>query len=539
MQTDKGKRSYARDLKLAAADSVVDAVMYMVAALAFAVALLMLLLDGKMKEALGVYHAAAVSGAATLAVLSLNGFATAIVRRRAVRAVTSESVYAVKLTKEQQDRIFRSLSRQIALSCSMAFLAVAVPVSAALLVRELIRKDGTSLRILLAVDAVWLLICLFSFFFEIADIKSRDGFCTVSDKGILTAGKVYDFDSSLGDVTALLCFEDCYSVRFRRRSFFWARLDTEYPLPSGGAISRELRDHDEREVLLDCLAPAQVLEMEGPYRWVSGSELVSATDRTAERAESLADGLDTAEEDRKAGFSLGGYVLRVAAALLIAAVGLFSAYVYTHGWPWTREKEPDEPVQPDPPVVDPVDEPDPEPSKYKLWKSDEGVWYFTYNDQDILFVDDAHPLPESFGGKDREASSALDLMYEAAEDDGIVLYTVKGYRSYEKQKQLYVSYDVPDWAVKEGLSEHQSGLAFDIDLMGVSGTMQDPSFEKTDAFSWLMDHAAEYGFILRYPKDKASVTGRVYEPWHFRYVGKELAQYLTSEGKVLDEIVEN
>ncbi len=540
MRADTEKRSYTRDLKLASTDALIDAVIYLVCALAFGTALLMLVLDRKAAEAAGEFRAAAISGAAMLLALSLNGLATAVVRRKAVRDVTSESVYAVKLTGEQQDLIFRVMARQIALSCLAVFLILSVPLTAILLVKGLSSGDGNVLKIMAAADVLWLVICLFSFLFEIADLRSRDGFCTVSGKGIITAGKVYDFDSSLGDVTGIICFDDSYSIRFKRRSFFWVRLDTEYPLPAGGSVSRELREHDERKVLTDCLIPGRTAELDGAYRRVKASELALLTDRTAERAESLTDGLGT-DEENDAPLGLRGYVTRIAAAVLIAAVGLFTAYVYAHGWPDIfRKKTEPVPVEPDPPIVDPEPEPDPEPElvKYKLWESEEGAWYFTYNDQDILFVDDEHPMSRDFGGKDRTANDALELMYNAAEDDGITLYTVKGYRSYDKQAELYVSYDVPDWAVKEGLSEHQSGLAFDIDLMGVAGTMQDVSFEKTDAFSWLVDHGAEYGFILRYPKDKTGITGRIYEPWHFRYVGTELARYLKQEGLTLDEIVE-
>ena len=83
-----------------------------------------------------------------------------------------------------------------------------------------------------------------------------------------------------------------------------------------------------------------------------------------------------------------------------------------------------------------------------------------------------------------------------------------------------------------GASEHHTGLALDIISVEWQNTVEDlnAKFETTDAFKWLDKNVAEYGFTLRYPKDKENITGIKYEPWHYRYVGKEVAVYLKEKG---------
>ncbi len=86
---------------------------------------------------------------------------------------------------------------------------------------------------------------------------------------------------------------------------------------------------------------------------------------------------------------------------------------------------------------------------------------------------------------------------------------------------------------RPGYSEHNTGLAVDL---GGSGNFQlDQSFEDTAAFQWLIENCADYGFILRFPKGKEAITGVIYEPWHYRYVGKEAAQYIMANGLCLEE----
>ena len=135
-------------------------------------------------------------------------------------------------------------------------------------------------------------------------------------------------------------------------------------------------------------------------------------------------------------------------------------------------------------------------------------------------------------------------MYNAAKKDGITLTPVSGYRSYERQKNNFENQikeymnqgmNKVDATVKAsqirllpGTSEHNAGLAMDICSLS-------ETFENTKEFKWLQAHAHEYGFIMRYPKDKVNVTKIIYEPWHYRYVGTDLAKQLKSSGKVLEE----
>jgi D-alanyl-D-alanine carboxypeptidase len=140
-----------------------------------------------------------------------------------------------------------------------------------------------------------------------------------------------------------------------------------------------------------------------------------------------------------------------------------------------------------------------------------------------------------------EAAKALEQMFAQAKKENIHLYAVSGYRSYRTQKALYESYvrtqgeeHASRFSARSGKSEHQTGLAMD-----VSGaderTRLEESFADTPEGKWLARHAAEFGFIIRYPKGKEAITGYAYEPWHIRYVGKEIAQEITAKGITLEE----
>lgn len=87
-----------------------------------------------------------------------------------------------------------------------------------------------------------------------------------------------------------------------------------------------------------------------------------------------------------------------------------------------------------------------------------------------------------------------------------------------------------EWVAAPGTSEHQLGIAVDINADKTKST-------NDEVYTWLAEHAREYGFILRYPKDKENVTGTGYEPWHYRYVGKEAAKEIWQEGCCLEEYV--
>jgi len=154
----------------------------------------------------------------------------------------------------------------------------------------------------------------------------------------------------------------------------------------------------------------------------------------------------------------------------------------------------------------------------------------------------------SFGDQDieksymrKEAASALETLFKGAEEDGLYLFAVSGYRSYARQEEILAAgaaASSEEEALKSiappGMSEHQSGLAMDISSESNSFELNE-AFEATEEGKWLKDHAHEYGFILRYPKGKEAVTQYIYEPWHFRYVGKETAAVLYKNGWTLED----
>ena len=145
---------------------------------------------------------------------------------------------------------------------------------------------------------------------------------------------------------------------------------------------------------------------------------------------------------------------------------------------------------------------------------------------------------------DKKIAEHYEAMYNAAKEDGVTLTPCSGYRSYDRQKNNYnnkVAYYedlgyTKDEALEKaatiimppGSSEHNLGYAMDIVCV-------DEWFEDTDEFNWLMENAQDYGFILRYPKDKKDITKVTYEPWHWRYVGVENAKKMKATGQVLEE----
>ncbi len=135
----------------------------------------------------------------------------------------------------------------------------------------------------------------------------------------------------------------------------------------------------------------------------------------------------------------------------------------------------------------------------------------------------------------KEAAEAFMKMSDAATLDNIIIKNASAYRSYEYQVNLYDRYVARDgkeaadtYSARAGFSEHQTGLALDINEI-------DNNFENTDAFKWLQNNAYKYGFILRFPKDKEDITGYQYEPWHYRYVGPKVAKQITDENLTLEE----
>ena len=154
----------------------------------------------------------------------------------------------------------------------------------------------------------------------------------------------------------------------------------------------------------------------------------------------------------------------------------------------------------------------------------------TYID-DVLIANKTYSLPSDYGnGLTSTTQNAFDKMNADAKSLGLNLWIASGYRSYSKQKTLYNNYVASDgkeaadtYSARPGYSEHQTGLAFDLNSV-------EDSFANTDEGKWVKDNCYRYGLIIRYPKGKNKITGYIYEPWHLRYVGVELATKLYNNG---------
>lgn len=182
---------------------------------------------------------------------------------------------------------------------------------------------------------------------------------------------------------------------------------------------------------------------------------------------------------------------------------------------------------------------------------------------ELLLVNKDHKLPEDYEVKlkklpdgtnraDEMAYDALTTMLKAGRKEGLAFEICSSYRSVKRQQELldedinalmrkgYTYKEAYDEVTMEtmppGYSEHATGLAFDI--VALDYQMLDEHQENTDESKWLRKHCAEYGFILRYPKDKEDITEISYESWHFRYVGEEAAAYIMEREITLEEYLE-
>ena len=188
---------------------------------------------------------------------------------------------------------------------------------------------------------------------------------------------------------------------------------------------------------------------------------------------------------------------------------------------------------------------------------------FSKDDWNLLLVNKQHPVPENHtfelgtiaGAMECDARILPELfaMLKAAKDEGISLSVCSPYRDISRQKILFdrkiklhmgngYSYmeaykKASQIVTVPGASEHQIGLA--LDIISSDYTSLDEGFGNTAAGKWLKEHSKEYGFILRYPKGKEYITGIDFEPWHFRYVGKEAATIIMDNGITLEEFVES
>lgn len=154
----------------------------------------------------------------------------------------------------------------------------------------------------------------------------------------------------------------------------------------------------------------------------------------------------------------------------------------------------------------------------------------------ILLVNKKYNLPKTYNpGVDPTAKAAFEEMKKEAEEDKITLNIVSSFRSYSAQKSIYSTNlkkhgekIASRFSAKAGQSEHQTGLAFDLNKAN-------RSFVGTKEAKWLAENCYKYGFIIRYPENKEAITGYVYEPWHVRYVGKEVAKEIYSKKICLEE----
>ncbi len=188
---------------------------------------------------------------------------------------------------------------------------------------------------------------------------------------------------------------------------------------------------------------------------------------------------------------------------------------------------------------------------------------FDKDSWNLLLVNKTHPVPDdyevplaTFSGSmkcDERVLEPLINMLNAAQEDNVGLIVCSPYRDYQLQEKLFLrkinaymskgysyleAYKISSQdVIMPGASEHQLGLAFDI-VVSYHAVL-DEEFGETKGGIWLRENAADYGFILRYPKGKEYITGIAYEPWHFRYVGVEAAKYIYENDLTLEEFLED
>ena len=161
----------------------------------------------------------------------------------------------------------------------------------------------------------------------------------------------------------------------------------------------------------------------------------------------------------------------------------------------------------------------------------------TYNNDNMVKVSKWY----SYGDNQyltKETYDAFLNMFSAAKMEDLTLIINSSFRSFEDQNEVYKEYTASKGqeaadkiAARPGHSEHQTGMAIDIQTYGSTGA----TFEDFDEFKWLSNNAHKYGFILRYPKNKKYLTGYEYESWHYRYVGVEVATYIYQNNITFDE----
>ena len=255
-------------------------------------------------------------------------------------------------------------------------------------------------------------------------------------------------------------------------------------------------------------------------------------------------------------------IKRILNALLVAALAaILCAVVYYRTSEPTDSLPSPAPVIEETPSLEPTPtltpEPTPTPTPDPFADKpdvDISSWEYTLVNKDNLLSSDFLPELTSLENGQNFNSRAVEALKQfvaAARAEGLSVYITSSYRSYATQQSLfnnkvnqYISSEGSKEAAAEkaktivaypGTSEHQLGLACDI--VDKYYVYMNESLESTELSKWMAAHCAEYGFILRYPKDKTDVTGVMFEPWHFRYVGVEAATYIMEKGLCFEEYV--
>lgn len=568
MSQTKKVRSYDRDIARTVRGCATDAVLWGVFALAFLLFAAGLYTGRLAPERILPYSRSIIMMCLTGGLIAAAKCVQSLTELVAAKTVVKRAVYTVMLTQEQQNRIFRSVCAQSFLGHLIYFLIGALPVSAALYYFYYNTKDTSPLIAMAVVDGILLFMTLLSFGLDAGRLASVDGFCTVSDRGIITANEILPFSAGEGDVRSLEDRGKDYLLRFQRICFLGIRRNYRFPLPKNGTLggrAAELTELTEEEALKEILFNRSGLSQEsvapvsreetpaGPEKAEAaetpevpaGAEAAETTE-TPEMPEQP-EAAETPETADTQTVRQNRWIRRAAAAMALVLLIAFGAALLhrpaqtedpatpvptgkTDGQPGTV-KEPEQ----DSPFVDEV-------TKSDLMQDEMGVWYSVVGGEKVVLVNKEHPIPKTYGGIDATASNALEEMIKAAEQDGISLYLVSGYRSYDLQSSLYDKKvaqvgeeNAENWESPPGTSEHQTGLAFDVNETDNTDTLLNTEFENTEAFEWLTENCAKYGFILRFPKGKREITGFNYQPWHYRYVGKTAAAVIMSEGITLEE----
>ena len=189
-------------------------------------------------------------------------------------------------------------------------------------------------------------------------------------------------------------------------------------------------------------------------------------------------------------------------------------------------------------------------SQNKEFATEQNGWNLILVNQDYYIPEDYKVELESFDNGeavDYRIYEAFQEMFNDAKDDDVYMFVAEGYRTQKEQQELMdekveeyqekflveflAKWQAKRWVAIPGTSEHQLGLAVDINADISKSSSQ-------EVYSWLAENAHEYGFIQRYPDDKTEITGISYEPWHYRYVGEDVANEIYEEGICLEEYIQ-